>query len=48
MVFARDALGFGPGNAAHFSLALAYLAQSEGKQGKEKDQPKFFLEIFPK
>ena len=32
MVFARDALGFGPGNAAHFSLTLAYLAQSEGGQ----------------
>ena len=23
MVFSRDALGFGPGNAAHFSLTLA-------------------------
>ena len=33
MVLARDPLGFGPGNAAHFSLALAYLAQSEGGQG---------------
>ena len=32
MVFARDALGFGPGNAAHFSLTLAYLPQSEGGQ----------------
>ncbi len=32
MVFARDALGFGPGNAAHFSLAMAYLARSEAGQ----------------
>ena len=29
-----DAHGFGPGNAVHFSLALAYLAQSEGGQDK--------------
>ena len=34
LVFARDALGFGPGNDVPFSLALAYLAQSEGGQVK--------------
>ncbi len=32
MIFARGALGFGPGNAANFPLALAYLAKSEGGQ----------------
>ena len=34
MVFARVALGSGPGNPEHFSLALAYLAQSEDGQVK--------------
>ncbi len=46
VVFARDALGFGPGNAAHFSLALAYLTQSEGEQGKEKRSAQIFLGNF--